>query len=239
MDEVQQIQESEYIFPYHHLVTLSPFSEYRHLFWGYKYAAYVEKVLETLQTYSFASIVDVGCGDGKITADIAKRFPGTRVVGLDYSERALAFARAFSPSVEFKTSTPETFEAFVCVEVLEHIPPAEMESFLAGVCANLKQGAIGVFTTPCDTSPLVPKHYQHFSKEKIYAILGARFEIERFEYISAETFGARVLQRFFANRFFILNYAPLVAWLHRFYKRRYLNTHRELAGQVFVVVRKK
>jgi trans-aconitate 2-methyltransferase len=38
-------------------------------------------------------VLDVGCGDGKITAEIAERLPRGSVVGIDPSERMVDFAR--------------------------------------------------------------------------------------------------------------------------------------------------
>ncbi len=38
-------------------------------------------------------VLDVGCGDGKITAEIAERLSGGSIVGIDPSTRMIAFAR--------------------------------------------------------------------------------------------------------------------------------------------------
>jgi len=43
-------------------------------------------------------VLDIGCGDGKVTAALARQVPEGRVVGLDSSERMIEFAqRAFPP----------------------------------------------------------------------------------------------------------------------------------------------
>jgi demethylmenaquinone methyltransferase/2-methoxy-6-polyprenyl-1,4-benzoquinol methylase len=48
------------------------------------------------------SALDVACGSGKLTAELARiAGPGGRVVGLDFSPRMLEIARAAHPSVEF------------------------------------------------------------------------------------------------------------------------------------------
>ena len=48
------------------------------------------------------SALDVACGSGKLTAELARiAGPGGRVVGLDFSPRMLDIARAAHPSVEF------------------------------------------------------------------------------------------------------------------------------------------
>jgi len=48
------------------------------------------------------SALDVACGSGKLTAELAKiAGPGGRVVGLDFSVRMLEIARRAHPSLEF------------------------------------------------------------------------------------------------------------------------------------------
>jgi trans-aconitate 2-methyltransferase len=39
-------------------------------------------------------VLDIGCGDGKVTAEIARRLPSGSVLGIDPSSRMVAFARA-------------------------------------------------------------------------------------------------------------------------------------------------
>ena len=67
----------------------------------------------------FDSIIDIGCGDGKVTREIKASFPMKEVIGVDYSEKSLQFARAFSPHIPFLTKTEKQFDAFVLVEVFE------------------------------------------------------------------------------------------------------------------------
>lgn len=237
----ETIQEEEYDFPYHHLVNIPPpaFSETRHLFWGYKYAAYLEKILDTLEQYKFDSLIDIGCGDGKVLKEINRRFPNKKLVGTDYSEKSLQFARAFSPEITFVTKSADKFDGFVLVEVLEHINPEQMNSFLESIRANLNDGGFGIITTPCDNVPVNPKHYQHFNKDSIERILEKHFEIIIFEYTSAETLGVAVLRRLFANRIFILNDRVFSRLFYTWYKKRYFSASASNATQVFVVVKKK
>ncbi len=43
-------------------------------------------------------VLDIGCGDGKVTADIAKKLPDGSILGIDNSEEMISFARDnFSP----------------------------------------------------------------------------------------------------------------------------------------------
>lgn len=58
-----------------------------------------EEQLGLLTLQSTERILDVGCGDGKITAEIATRVPRGSVLGVDSSQNMIAFASShFGPS---------------------------------------------------------------------------------------------------------------------------------------------
>lgn len=60
--------------------------------------AMAEEVLALLHVSGQERVLDVGCGDGKITAVIAERVPGGSVAGIDPSRDMIAFAaRKFDP----------------------------------------------------------------------------------------------------------------------------------------------
>jgi len=54
--------------------------------------AMAEEVLALLDLEGSERVLDVGCGDGKITAEIATRVPRGSVVGVDASEAMISFA---------------------------------------------------------------------------------------------------------------------------------------------------
>lgn len=55
------------------------------------------QLLQCIQLNGSEQILDVGCGDGKITATIAKRVPTGRVIGIDISEEMIKFASSAFP----------------------------------------------------------------------------------------------------------------------------------------------
>jgi 2-polyprenyl-3-methyl-5-hydroxy-6-metoxy-1,4-benzoquinol methylase len=199
----EDIQEGEYEFPYHHIPTHAPFTQARLLFWGYEYEAYLEKILETLRGIGCKSLIDIGCGDGRLLAELAKD-SSLRLFGTDFSERALAFARAFSPSVAFQRDIPpgETFDAFTLIEVLEHIPPEEIPSFLGTLQKTLRVGGKGVITVPSVAVPVNRKHYQHFSETSLRETLKPYFRVESVAHLNAFPFGVKVISRLLSNRLF-------------------------------------
>jgi trans-aconitate 2-methyltransferase len=62
--------------------------------------AMAEEVLTLLDVEGSERVLDVGCGDGKITAAIAARVPRGAVVGVDASQDMIAFASThFGPTM--------------------------------------------------------------------------------------------------------------------------------------------
>ena len=80
------------------------------------------------------SVLDVGCGEGVITAEWAERLGDGRVVGLDLEDpklRAEWRARA-RPNLEFRAEEAtrlnfgdDEFDMVTAIEVLEHVPRPE------------------------------------------------------------------------------------------------------------------
>jgi trans-aconitate 2-methyltransferase len=59
-----------------------------------------EEVLALLNLSGNERVLDLGCGSGKITAEIARRVPGGTVVGVDASAEMISFAsQQFGPTV--------------------------------------------------------------------------------------------------------------------------------------------
>ena len=174
----QQHQEDGYIFPYHYLDLKAP--EYR-LILHMEYLNRLEVIKRLLQPFTGQSVLDAGCGDGRLCYEL--RDANLKVVGVDYSERALAFARAFSPNTEFYAADlktlvlPHQFDAIVMQETLEHFDPADIPAILQGLARHLKPSGKLIITVPSTTIPLIKKHYQHFSPASLRQTLAGYFSV--------------------------------------------------------------
>lgn len=176
----QAIQEVGYEFPYHYLDLRS--DEYR-LILHVDYISRLQVVKDLLLPLEGQKVLDAGCGDGRFCYEL--RNENVDIQGVDFSERALSFARAFSPGIEFSSSDLNDiklagqFDAVVFIETLEHIIPEEIPSVLAGLAKVLKPGGKLIVTVPSVNIPPVPKHYQHFTRGSLHEALNGYFEVDR------------------------------------------------------------
>ena len=74
------------------------------------------------------SVLEVGCGEGHVTARLARRYPGARVLGSDLSPRIVETARRLHPGLSFEVrsiydvaAAGERFDLVVACEVFEHL----------------------------------------------------------------------------------------------------------------------
>jgi SAM-dependent methyltransferase len=239
LDSEQRIQEEEYAFPYHHVVSFRRgFRQSFHDAWGINYAATIELLIELLGRQEFRTLVDVGCGDGRLVDELMREFPKRRIVGVDYSRRAIDLARAMVPGGDFVhadigdpdglRSLQGPFDRALLVEVLEHIPPAAAPRFLMSVRQLLGTEGELIVTVPHVNKPTEPKHYRHFTSASITSLLGeGGFLVTEVTPFERRTLVKRLLDAVLGNRLLILNERRTLDLLYRFYKRRLLRVANE------------
>jgi 3' terminal RNA ribose 2'-O-methyltransferase Hen1 len=125
-----------------------------------RYAA----VLEELVACGAKSVLDLGCGEGRLLRDLVKNSQFERIVGMDVSYKSLEIARkrlrfdAFDErqrarvdllhgSLIYKDRRLQGFDAAAVVEVIEHLEPNRLES-LAKVLFTQACPKHVVLTTP-------------------------------------------------------------------------------------------
>jgi 2-polyprenyl-3-methyl-5-hydroxy-6-metoxy-1,4-benzoquinol methylase len=118
-------------------------------------------------------VLDVGCGNGIITAAVGKS--GFLVTGIDSSEKTIALAKSSNdlPNVKFMVVAagdlavqPGKFAAIICSEVLEHL--SHPSALLDILKKSLKDNGILLVTVPNGRGPrelLVTKPVQHLQKK--------------------------------------------------------------------------
>lgn len=111
--------------------------------------AWGRELLDKLGLKGGERVLDIGCGDGRLTAEIARRVPGGFVLGVDSSEAMIAFAREHyetgaHPNLRFRAEDArdlpfvEEFDLVFSNAALHWV--RGHQSVLAGISRSLKRG---------------------------------------------------------------------------------------------------
>ena len=71
---------------------------------------WAQELRKNIDWSNYRSILDVGCGDGKITADLAATLPSSKVLGIDNSPAMIAYAAQKYPKSQYSNLS------FSCVD---------------------------------------------------------------------------------------------------------------------------
>lgn len=213
--ETQRVQAAQYAFPYHYLPRLDEdglgFSAGR--FWDFS-TSYVTALVLVGRWFGSHNLssgrhVDVGCGDGGLIHHLRRTVPGLKLVGIDYDRTAIEWARLFNPDVQFHATdiTQRCGDEFAgqfgsasLIEVLEHIPPDELNRFVSAVSDLLVPKGRLVVTVPHRNKPVERKHFQHFDFSSIAKVLEGSFDIVEMLGFEVHTRLEEALKRRFQNK---------------------------------------
>lgn len=114
------------------------------------------------------------------------------IIAIDSDDKALEFARQnrLIPNAKFEKVdarrlpfSNEIFDIVIAFQLIEHIPPMEVHSFLQGVRRVLKEKGLLFIVTPNRKfrlmpfqRPFNPEHYQEFTAKGLLKILKTTFE---------------------------------------------------------------
>lgn len=239
----QQIQENQYSFPYHYIPSIvDGYSENYTWSWGKQYLSALELIFNEIKEDSvkIKTIIDVGCGDGRLTRELVNTFPDKEVLGIDYSARSINLAKGMSPEVRYECRNlieeklTEKFDACTLVEVFEHIPIELCAKFVANLADAIKENGILYMTVPHKNKPVSNKHYQHFTLSDIERYFGDYFYTTKTLYIQRHDKILSALNHLMSNRLYHIQSPILGKWVYAFYKKHYLFTKERYCGRLYV-----
>ena len=252
MDKINdkfELQNKHYEFPYHHIPHFDKTSDVgvrtRTLGWGLEYLCNLKHIKNLIENLSPKSVLDVGCGDGRLLGMLSEKIP--RRIGIDLSERAIGFAKAFHPEIEFRVANAadlyETFDLALAMEVLEHVPDEQISGFLRGLFERVNAGGHVILSVPTMVSPVQTKHYRHYEIALLTSQLqeaGITMEIGQVEYIFKQNFPLffGIINKLTQNRWWTLevNFFRKLLWRYIWKKHRFAT---EKNGRHLITVLKK
>ena len=247
MNEIQQEQDVEYGFPYHYIPKYNGgFTQNYNWSWGKQYASAMEFILDEIKRDSvfIESIVDLGCGDGRLTKELSEMFTDKKVVGIDYSAKAIKLAKALNPDVKYKNKNImnhdlEKCDAITLIEVFEHIPLEFCADFARASAELLKEGGCMYLTVPHENKPVSYKHFQHFNYDSLMKYFQNYFNVEKVEYIQKNNKLLVLLDMIMTNKLWIINSSFLNNLFYKFYKNRYFYAQEHNCGRMYLKLKKK
>ncbi|MBV8517412.1 MAG: 3' terminal RNA ribose 2'-O-methyltransferase Hen1 [Acidobacteria bacterium] len=122
------------------------------------------RVLEALREHGATSVIDLGCGEGRLLRSLMQERAFTKVGGMDVSTRALEIAREklrvdtmperqraklalFQGSLVYRDKRLREYDAATAVEVIEHLDPLRLSAFERVVFGET-QPRLMIVTTP-------------------------------------------------------------------------------------------
>jgi 2-polyprenyl-3-methyl-5-hydroxy-6-metoxy-1,4-benzoquinol methylase len=137
------------------------------------------------------SLLDLATGSGYGAHDLAARLPSARVTGVDYDADAIEHARAryALANLEYRsgdatrwteTIGPESFDAIVSFDMLEHV--VHREIMMENVVCHLVPGGTLLLSTPCGhletvLRPVWVHHRIEYSLASLYDFLRRYFAV--------------------------------------------------------------
>jgi 2-polyprenyl-3-methyl-5-hydroxy-6-metoxy-1,4-benzoquinol methylase len=160
-------------------------------------AGFERDMLELLDRARPASMIDIGCGEGVLTAQWAQRLPSARLVGVDLEDPKLRreWEQRRHANLEFRPGSGDDlpfedgeFEAAAAIEVLEHVPdPAAVLGEMARVAstwilASVPREPLWRALNVARGSYLrelgnTPGHLNHWSKRSFASLLACHGEV--------------------------------------------------------------
>ena len=150
-------------------------------------------VVEALRASGAKTVVDIGCGEGRLLRRLADESQFTKLLGADASPRALGFAsrrlkmqkrteaerekiRLIQSGLTYADPALAGFDAAAVVEVVEHIDPGRLPAFETAVFGQARPRTIAL-TTP---------NREHNVRYEGLADGGLRHRDHRFEWTREE-----------------------------------------------------
>lgn len=118
-------------------------------------------VVKALLDAGAASVVDLGCGEGKLLTELVRERRFSKIVGVDVSPRSLDIARerlkiiddesarlrVFQSSLTYRDARLTGFDAAAVIEVVEHLDADRLDAFRKFVFREVRPKTV-VLTTP-------------------------------------------------------------------------------------------
>ena len=147
------------------------------------------------------SVLDLGCGAGRVLPQVARRAAHASCVGCDVDGDAIDWLRQHRPELEWRATGPtpplafaeETFDLVYSISVFSHLDELQQDQWLSEVSRILRRGGVALLTTHG------PYAFEQFRTKRVRTSWVPRAAFER-EPLRPDEFVFEPYQRSFWNR---------------------------------------
>ena len=247
MNEQQKIQEDEYDYPYHYIGKYSTgFSHFVIDEWAINYVSTIEYLIDLTKGLSPKVVLDLGCGDGRLTMELQRALKRSKIIGVDYSDKAINLAKDLNPNCYFlkknilRESLTIKSDLVILMEVIEHIPINDLKKFIEKIYSLLKPGGCLILTVPHKNKTLEKKHFQHFDSKSIFKYFNKRFLVNKIVFIERISFLSKLISLILNNQYILIRYRFLLNTIYRLWKKYVFTAPDEgNCSRMIIVLNKK
>lgn len=236
-------QNNQYSFPYHYIpqeINRSYYTIDRLLFWGVEYLSYTNFIIEKICSLKIRSVLDIGCGDGRLINLLKDKIK--HIEGHDLNKKAVSFATAFNPEIQFHTSDlsnlTNAFDCVTLIETLEHIPQKDILMLNKHLEQLVKNNGYLLISVPTRNIPLTKKHYRHYTKELLREHISDKFKLFETNYIFKLSLRSKIHRFLMSNRLFTLNSKLILKMIYRSHLKHNLHADENNGSHLIALFRK-
>lgn len=177
MENKFKLQDSQYSFPYHYIVSVveNKINLAKNLSWGLEYLRNINFIIECIDITDQKSVLEVGCGDGYVISQIKNKFKNYKFTGVDLSESSINLAKALNNSdIDFfnidVSDVDGVFDIVFMNQVMEHVPDEHVPSVLINSWSKVSSGGKLIITVPGKGKKIIKKHYRHYDSQMLKEI---------------------------------------------------------------------
>lgn len=134
---------------------------------GERFAAQEIAFVDLVAELDVKSVLDVGCGPGRLGTLIRGLFPSASYTGIDVSPAVLHVAGVRLPDAEFHEAslfdfeTDQRFDLVLASELLMHVPPAALDDAVARLAALSRRWVLTIDWTEPITDATASHNFLH------------------------------------------------------------------------------
>lgn len=134
---------------------------------GERFVAQEAAFVDLISGLTAGSVLDVGCGPGRLGTLVHGVFPDVLYTGIDVSPAVLRMAAVRLPHAEFHEAslfdfeTDRRFDLVVASELLMHVPPAALDDAVARLAALSRRWVLTIDWTEPITDATASHNFLH------------------------------------------------------------------------------